>query len=210
MSVQKSEKGFFVRLPQELLDALNRFSETNNIPKAQIVENALRQYLAAPAGEDKKPPTLKQIITKYKGKCTRCGRAIEIGEIAFWGSGILVCYECYAHTSGHLPDVKKALKAYAEYKKAKALAQEARNELDRLVTKINVYEVFTQLSDIVHKIDGTLQLIHEYAMNVEKSADLEAVKNTLLEINSKLEEILAARALLMREEKKREKRLEHV
>jgi hypothetical protein len=205
-----SEKGFFVRLPQDLLDALNRFSETNNIPKAQIVENALRQFLAAPAGEDKKPPTLKQIITKYRGKCTRCGRDIEIGEIAFWGSGVLVCYECYARTSGHLPDVKRALKAYAEYKKAKALAAEARTELDQLVMKINVYEVFERLNDIVHKIDGTLQLIHDYIMNVEKSStDLETVKNALLELNSKLEEILAARTLIM-SEKKREKRLERV
>ena len=205
---EKGEKGFFVRLPQELLDALNRFSATTNIPKAQIVENALRQYLAAPVGEDK-PPTLKQIITKYRGKCTRCGRDIEIGEIAFWGSGILVCYECYARTSGHLPDVKRALKAYTEYKRAKALAQEARAVLDQLVTKINVYEVFAQLSDIIHKIDGTLQMINEYVLSVEKSADLEAVKNALLELNSKLEEILAARTLIM-SEKKREKRLERV
>jgi hypothetical protein len=204
-----SEKGFFVRLPEELLEALNRFCEANNITKAQAVENALRQFLAAPTSEDKKPPTLKQIITKYRGKCTRCGRDIEIGEIAFWGSGILVCYECYARTSLHLPDTKRALKAYAEYKKAKALAQEARAQLDELVTKINVYEVFNEISSVIHKIDGTLQLIHEYAMNVEKSADLEAVKNALLELNSKLEEILAARTLIM-SEKKREKRLERV
>jgi len=205
-----SEKGFFVRLPEDLLKELNRFSEANNIAKSQVVENALRQYLAAPVGEDKKPPSLKQIITKYKGKCTRCGRDIEIGEIAFWGSGILVCYECYARTSLHLPDTKRALKAYAEYKKARALAQEARAQLDELVMKINVYEVFNEISNIIHKIDGTLQLIHEYAMNVEKNTDLEAVKNALLELNTKLEEILAARVLIMREEKKREKRLERV
>ena len=206
---EKSEKGFFVRLPQELLDALNRFCEANNVTKAQVVESALRQYLAAPAGEEKKPPSLKQIITKYKGKCARCGRDIEIGEIAFWGSGILVCYECFMRASGHLSDVKKALKAYAEYKKAKALAQEARAQLDELVMKINVYEVFERLNDIVHKIDNVLQMINEYILSVEKNTDLEAVKNMLLELNSKLEEILAARTLIM-SEKKREKRLERV
>jgi len=152
MSEKGSSKGFFVRLPEDLLEALDRFSQTNNIPKAQIVENALRQYLAAPASEDKKPPTLRQIITKYKGRCSKCSREIDVGEIAFWGSGILVCYECYARTSLHLPDVKRALKAYAEYKKAKALAQEARAQLDELVTKINVYEVFAQLSGIIHRL----------------------------------------------------------
>jgi hypothetical protein len=207
---EKSEKGFFVRLPSELLEALDRFCEANNVTKAQVVENALRQYLAAPAeGEDKKPPTLRQIVTKYKGRCSKCGREIDVGEIAFWGSGILVCYECYMRTTGHLPDVKRALKAYAEYKKAKALAQEARAVLDQLVTKINVYEVFAQLSDVIHKIDDTLRLLNEYILSVEKNADLEAVKNALLELNSKLEEILAARTLIM-SEKKREKRLEHV
>jgi hypothetical protein len=203
-----SEKGFFVRLPQDLIDALNRFAEANNIAKAQVVENALRQYLAAPASEER-APSLKQIITKYRGKCTRCGRDIEIGEVAFWGSGILVCYECYARASGHLPDAKKALRAYAEYKKAKALAQEARAQLDELVTKINVYEVFAQLSDIIHKIDDALRLINEYVLNVEKNRDLETVKHMLLELNSKLEEILAARTLIM-SQKKREKRLEKV
>jgi hypothetical protein len=108
-----------------------------------------------------------------------------------------------------LPDVKRALKAYAEYKKAKALATEARAVLDQLVTKINVYEVFAQLSDIIHKIDGTLQMINEYVLSVEKNTDLEAIKTVLLELNSKLEEILAARTLIM-SEKKREKRLERV
>jgi hypothetical protein len=205
---EKSEKGFFVRLPEDLLKELNRFCETNNISKAQIVENALRQFLAAPVSEER-APSLRQIITRYRGKCTRCGRDIEIGEIAFWGSGILVCYECFMRASGHLADVKRALKAYTEYKRAKALAQEARAVLDQLVTKINVYEVFAQLSDIIHKIDGALQMINEYVLSVEKSADLEAIKTTLLELNSKLEEILAARTLIM-SEKKREKRLERV
>lgn len=199
---EKGEKGFFVRLPTDLLTALKEFSEKNNIPQARIVEDAIRQYLSAPASSSSSP-SLRQIITKFAGKCTKCGKQIDVGEIAYWAQGILICIECYYKASSHIGDAKKALKAYAAYKRYKVLALQAQKELDELITKINVYETYAQLGDIVHKIDDALRLINEYLLSVDKSASLEEAKTMLIDINNKLEEILAARTILF--EKKKEK-----
>lgn len=197
------EANLFVKIPIALNVKLKEYCEKNNKTVKEVVCDALEQFLKRKSDD----AGLRQIVVKYKGKCVRCGKEIDVGEIAYYGSGLLVCIECFAKQTGHLPDLKKALNAYVAYRRYKALANEAKRELDALVERINDVQIMEDMSSIVSKIEAVLQTLNDYVTYVERNDKLDEIISKLDEIKEKMDEIIAARAFKIKKYVKKELRL---
>jgi methyl-accepting chemotaxis protein len=204
---QENEGGqqgqLFVRgLPLELLGQLERFCEENNKSKKDVIAEALELYFAS-AG---KPPALKLIPLKYPSKCSKCGRQLQAAELAYWAPGTVVCVECYLRANSGIGDAKKALKAYMDYKRFKAMAVEAQRELDVLVRQIDERQILNEMKQLKSEIEKALALLNDYTYHFEDTKAKEALQ-LLTQVNEKIDELLASRALIVKKavsERKRE------
>jgi hypothetical protein len=196
--MQEKEGGqqgqLFVRgLPAELLEQLEKFCEENNKSKKDVIAEALELYFASVG----KPPALRLIPLKYPAKCAKCGRQLQAAELAYWAPGTVICVECYLRANSGIGDAKKALKAYMDYKRFKAMAQEAQRELDVLVRQIDEKQVLSEMKQLKSEIEKAIALLNDYTYHFEDSKAKEALQ-LLNVINEKLDELLASRAVLVR------------
>jgi hypothetical protein len=194
---QEKEGGqgqLFVRgLPAELLEQLEKFCEENNKSKKDVIAEALELYFNS-AG---KPPALKLIPLKYPSKCAKCGKPIQAAELAYWAPGTVICVECYLRANSGIGDAKKALKAYMDYKRFKAMAVEAQRELDALIRQIDERQVLNEMRQLKSEIEKALALLNDYTYHFEDAKAKEALQ-LLNTINEKIDELLASRAVLVR------------
>lgn len=191
-------KNLFVRIEDNIYDQLDEFITREKLSKKEAIEKAISLLLNNQNKNidyeklDIKQVSLKQIITKYRGKCSKCGRTIEIGEIAYWSQGILICYDCYVKANEKIvSNAKKELEHYKKLKRLKILINEAEKQLDLLVKKINIYESFDFLTNISKELKNRLNEIGSYLYDVERdNKELKQILEELVKINDKIDEFL--------------------
>ncbi len=203
-------KSLFVRINDQIYDSLEDFIQKEQINKKEAIEKAIQLLISNQSKNidyeksDIKDVSLKQIITKYNGYCSNCGRKIAIGEIAFWGKGILLCYDCYIKQNEKIvTDAKKELEHYKKLKKLRILINQAQKELDELVQKINVYETIQYISQISDQIKKQLQELTSYAYEVEReNIDLKKILDELVRVNDRIDEFLGLFKISLKEKQK--------
>lgn len=191
-----SEKGIFVRLPENLLNAIEKACQERGVTKTQLIAEALHQYLR---GGGEKAPGLRLIALRYPARCVKCGKELTVGDLAYWSTGTVICLDCYAkQTAGVLPEVKKLYSLYKEIRRLKVLREEARKDLDELMARVEKLDIDVKLAELVTKIEEVISQVYDYMTRVESNVNLEEVKQRLIEIAEKLEELRAAKVFIVR------------
>ena len=85
------------RIPESLRDSIEKRLKRDKISLSDFIREAIEHFLKCKT--TKETPSLKLIITKYKGICSKCGNTVNIGEYALYGrtqdgSAILICDNC--------------------------------------------------------------------------------------------------------------------
>jgi len=188
--MSEQEKQLNVRISGKLYDRLEEYVAQNNVSKKEAIEQAIQLLLGK---QEKEEVGLKQIITKYAGKCSKCGREIQVGEIAFWGKGVLLCYDCFMQQNAQFAtqEGKAIYRYYKQLRKLRALIAESKSELEALQSRIDIYETHEKLYEILYKIDTTLETLKEYMFRVENTPDLQKVLQDIEKIKEQVEEFLA-------------------
>jgi len=179
-----------VRISAKLYDRLEEFTEKQGISKKEAIEQAIQLLLGK---QEKEEVGLKQIVTKFAGKCSKCGREIQVGEIAFWGKGVLVCFDCYMQQNLQYASAegKAIYRYYKQLRKLRALIALSKQELESLQSKVDIYETHEKLYEILYKIDTTLETLKEYMFRVENTPELQKILADIEKIKEQVEEFLA-------------------
>lgn len=211
---QVMTKNITIRLDDKLYEKLEKYAREHGMSRVQVIVHAL-ELLFNPidSAEDIKDVTLREIIVKYKTKCIKCNRMVDIGEIAYWGKNYgVLCYDCYlkANQKAIGADAKKLVKLYKEIRKLKTIKSELQREVDLLADKLNVYELldelYSKLRNIETKIEAIItNLLHEQ----EDKQKFYELYNEVRDSVDKLNEIMyGLRRILIKAKKEEVKRKE--
>ena len=140
-----------IRLSDELAQLIEQTAREQKISENKLITQAIQQYFKSPVKKED-IPTLRQIICKYPSKCVKCGRNVEIGEIALWSKDIgVVCADCFIKSQSDKAIAMKHLKL-RELQKAvnslKKMRDKYADELIRMKKEVDVYLIlqgFNQL-----------------------------------------------------------------
>ena len=156
-------KNLTIRLDDEIYKKLEEYASRHGMSRAQVIVEALNNLFNPIANaKDVKEVSLKEIVVKYKTTCVKCGRVIDVGEIAYWGRGVgVVCYDCYVKANQKITgfDAKKLVKLYREIRKLKVIKSELEKEVNYLADKLNVYELLDDLNTRLKNVESKLEAI---------------------------------------------------
>jgi len=188
-----------IRLDEDTLNKLKEFSEKHNMTISDIVRDAIKSYIEHTEPQVEQLPTLKMIITKYKSKCSKCGKDIGIGEIAYWAKGITVCLDCIINTMGDKTLASKYLKKREMEKVIKGL-QKIANELEERIAE---RQAQLKALEIEQKKAEVYDMLNDYLKHFNDKK-LEEIYEKLKEIEEKAEEAKIALTLKIKKSKKKE------
>jgi len=173
-------KNFNLKLDETLIEKIKKESALRGLSQKDLVIKALEHFFTCKKTEE--TPTLKEIITKYKGKCFKCGRSIDIGEPVLWGrtseGSILICEDCSINSIGD----KTLIKWHQKLTKIKRLYKAYQNKIDALAKK---FEEMEHIEDF-DKIKEIVLEEHKFFMKFKEEMGLWGTK----ELEVKVEEMI--------------------
>ena len=139
-------KSILFRAEDNFIDSVKSEANQRGMSQNELIKKALEHFFICDKAED--IPTLKEIITKYKGKCSKCGNIIEIGQRALYGKtkegSILICLDCQIGSESDKTIVKRLLKRRKLDREIKAL-QNQREQLLREYEELELKADFANL-----------------------------------------------------------------
>ena len=169
------------RCSKEEKEKIREEAKFRGLTISELIKESLKHYFSC----DKlkmEIPTLKLIITKYTGNCSKCGRVIQVGERALWGKtpqgSILICADCQINSESDKVIVKRLIKRRKLERQIKAL----QNQLDYLASE---YESKRFILDFQKAKDIILEL-HKSFMEYQR----EFYKFNTEETNKKINEMI--------------------
>lgn len=143
-----------VKIGEEVYKKVKEVSEKSGKSIREIVEEALNIYLLGKEAVDKdvKDISNKWIVAKYSSKCSKCGKQISVGDMAYWirityadnsVRSYIYCSDCYL-TSFDTSLAKKYLKVKeleATYKSLKKMCDSLVEEAKQLENKVNLLKL---------------------------------------------------------------------
>jgi len=207
-------KNITLRLDDKLYEKLEKYAQEHGLSRVKVIEYALELlFNPVDSAEDVKEVTLKEIIVKYKTKCIKCNRVIDVGEIAYWGKNYgVLCYDCYlkANQKAMGADAKKLVKLYKEIRKLKIIKSELQKEVDLLADKLNVYELLDELDKRLKNIEQKIEaIVHNLLHEQEDKQKFYELYNDVKDSIDRLNEIMyGLRKIIIRTKKEEVKRKE--
>lgn len=126
----------------------------------QYVTEAVKHFQKCKEKESSQ--AMKMIITKYPGKCLKCGHDIEVNSWAMFGRGVgLICMDCVVLKLGDKTIVAKYLKNRELDRVAKVLKEEC----DRLAGKVETLQVLNKLEDLKNQQESIMKVVREFLTN---------------------------------------------
>ena len=196
-----TKKPFFIRIDQDVIDLIEKLCKKHSISKAELIENAVKKYVQNELNIDKNE--LKQLSwskplpLKFPNKyCIKCKRKLEIGELVLITKSSngyqYLCYECFLKLNKFKnKDYKEMLNNYIKIKRLKALINEAEKRLNKLISKINLYDATEFLLKQIESIRVIINDISSYMYSIKQDKNLSEIKNELEKLNEQLEQYLA-------------------
>lgn len=187
-----------VKLQDDLYQKLQEHADKHGISIAEAIRDAIKSYLEHTEPQVEQMPTLKMIITKYKSKCSKCGKDIGIGEVAYWAKGITVCLDCIINALGDKTLASKYLKKREMEKVIKGL-QKIANELEERIAE---KQAQLKAMEIEQKKAEVYDMLNDYLKHFNDKR-LEEIASKLKEIEEKVEEAKIALTLKLKQSKKK-------
>ena len=178
-----------IRLDETLIKKIRETSKQMGITQKELIVRALNQYFN-PSTTKEETPTLKEIITIYKGKCSKCGKIINVGERALWGKtpqgSILICADCQIDSESDKTIVKRLIKRRKLDRQIKAL----QNQLDWLAQQYETQQFILDHQKAVEAISELHKFFTEYQTYLSKWSKEEEQKK-ISKMLEKLKQILS-------------------
>jgi len=208
-------KGLFLRVKEEAVKKLEEIAQKENRSKAEIIEELIENYHQIVKSEKLEKEEIEKLTwskplpLRYPKTCVKCGRKLEVGELVLIAKTdrgyIYLCYNCYLEANvGALPEAKKIFKYYKELQKVRSMYNIAKSELDRVVSKINIYETYEKLEEVLDELKTTIFDIQDFLRKVKSDEKLIKILEELEKIEERIEKATDF-ILLFFKKKKRKK-----
>jgi len=126
-------KNLNLKLEEELINKIKTEANIRGLSQKDLIVKALEHFFVCKKSEE--TPTLKLIITKYPGYCSKCGRKIDVGEYALYGrtknGSILICDNCMPIESD-----KKLLTKHLKIREMNQLIKALKKEIEKYTEKL--------------------------------------------------------------------------
>lgn len=130
-----------VKIDDSIYESIRKIAEKSNRSIKDVVEEALKVYILGAESIDKDVKDVKHrwISVQYKSFCRKCGKQLEVGDIAFYvrytysdgsSKSFIYCPECF------YPDSALA-KLYLKKKELESIIRGLKKEANRLADEIN-------------------------------------------------------------------------
>lgn len=186
-----------VRLPQDLKDSIEKDAKQGNFASVnQWWIEAGKHFLECKKAHQ--VASFRFIITRFKGKCLKCGRSVDKGEGAYYarGSGLL-CLECSIFKG--MSD-KAVVAKYMKMREFQELARMFKVEVERYAERLDLYRAADKLDEIYKRGKELKDLVFKYLKEFvgqpeERQALEEIIKLTEQELKTlmDLENFLAVK-----------------
>jgi len=209
-------KGLFLRVKEETINKLKEIAEKEGKTQSEVVEELIENYHEIVRGEKLEKDEIEKLTwskplpLRFPKKCIKCNRELQVGELVLIAKGsrgyIYLCYNCYMKANiSRIPEVKQTYRYYKELQKVKALYSHAKSELDRIVTKVNIYETYEKLEEILDEAKTTIYDLQDYLRKVESDEKLIKILENLEKLAERIEK--ATDFILLFFKKKKKKRV---
>jgi len=144
-----------VKISEDLYKKVKEIAEKSGKSAREIVEEAINIYLLGKeqaVDKDIKEVKEKWIVAKYPSKCSKCGKAINIGDMVYWVRiayadnsmrSYIYCSDCYLSSFDKSLARKymKVKELEATTKSLKKLADSLAEEAKQLENKVNLLKL---------------------------------------------------------------------
>lgn len=185
------------RIPQDLKESIEKRLKQDNISLSNFLRKAVEHFLICKKAEE--TPSLKLIITKYKGKCSKCGREVSVGEWVLWGrsshGSILICDDCMPVGSD-----KKLLNRHLKAREMEMLLKALKKEVEKYTRKLEDVRIMNKIEELFktaseyHK--SLMEYMRGYYPKDEEKQIIERMINTereLIRVIRDIDSFLASR-----------------
>mgnify|MGYP000722277433 CR=1 FL=1 len=146
---------FNIKLDETTIQKIREISKSEGITQGELIKRLIENYDKL---RQDKEITLKRIITKYEGRCSKCGSKIPVGSMAFWSQGVLVCMDCYVLSFGD----KALATRYLKMRELQLIIKELRKEANELADMVNNYRYQSELNNLFGKLERLIKLNEDY------------------------------------------------
>jgi hypothetical protein len=109
--------------------------------------------------EKESAQAMKEIITKYPGKCLKCGQEIPVNSWAMFGRGVgLICLDCVVLKLGDKTIVAK----YLTNRKLDRVAKALKEECDKLAGKVEELQVLSKAEDLKNQQESAIKTVLDF------------------------------------------------
>jgi len=192
-----------IRVDTEVASELKQFSQSKKIKVKDVIKylwNLNKEYNFFDSNwrykvidESRRIPTLKEIAVKYRGRCSKCGRIIEVGEKALWGVDeqkrtILICIDCQIENETDKAIVSRLIKKRRLEREIKAL----NNQLKILASKYEEYKFLDDFNRAYNLLRTYHKLFTEFQNEVGRFSAKEEIERIerMIELLRKMMEIM--------------------
>lgn len=155
---------FSIKIEEELIKYIKQQAREKNIEISEFIREAIEHYQSCKVKEkaETKEASLKLIVTKYDGKCSKCSNYVPMGSLAYFGksegSTILICLDCMVENKSDKALASRYLKMRELDKTVRALRKEA----EYLASKLEDLQAVQKFDNIYDKINETIKLVMNY------------------------------------------------
>lgn len=151
-----------VRIPLEiekgLSDLIDVDQKQRSFPdRSSYIREAIKHFQVCK--EKEASQAMKPIVTKYPGKCLKCGHNIEPNSWALYGKGVgLVCMDCYVEKLGD----KSLIAKYIKNRELDRVAKALKEECDKLAGRVEELRVLNKLEDLKNQQEQAIKTIMDF------------------------------------------------
>jgi len=185
----------------QLYQEIEKYANQNSLSiNDAIVELITRGLFGSEIPEIKEIKGGKIIILKFKTKCSKCSKDLNVGDLAYWvkysysdgsSNSIVLCLDCYYSLSDKTMaslvlrryKLKKEINALSKYEK------EISNHIEQLEEKLRELNPVKEYIELKTRIESLLSYI-EKIFEVRNDLPLyNEIKNTISNILNELREL---------------------
>lgn len=125
--------------------------------KTTYVLEALKHFQKCK--EKEASQSMKPIVTKYPGKCLKCGDDIEPNSWALYGKGVgLVCMDCFVMKLGD----KTLIVKYLKNRELERVANALKEECEKLAGRVEELQVLSKLEDLKNQQEEAIRKVLDF------------------------------------------------
>ena len=140
-------KSILFRAEDNFIESIKMEANQKGLSQNELIKKALEHFFICDKAEE--IPSLREIITKYKGSCSKCSRTINMGERALYGKtkegSILICLDCQIGSESDKTIVRRLLKLRKLDREIKAL----QNQKEQLLREYEELELKADFANLL-------------------------------------------------------------